>query len=233
MYGWNLLNEFNEVSVVVRIFLAMLLGGGIGLEREKSKRPAGFRTHILVCVGSCMTALIGLFAWQEFGNMSDPLRISAQVVSGIGFLGVGTILVKEHDHITGLTTAAGLWTTAAIGIACGFGFYLAAVLGTLVVALTAAILFKLEARGRKKNRKLTLYAEVGGVEQVNEYIDWLTEDLQARSIMVVPPRSAIGGHVGLEIVLPLPGHEDVTGVLEMIRGREGVLFAMECRKADK
>lgn len=233
MYGWNLLNEFNEVSVVVRIFLAMLLGGGIGLEREKSKRPAGFRTHILVCVGSCMTALIGLFAWQEFGNMSDPLRISAQVVSGIGFLGVGTILVKEHDHITGLTTAAGLWTTAAIGIACGFGFYLAAVLGTLVVALTAAILFKLEARGRKKNRKLTLYAEVDGIEQLNEYIDWLTEELQARNIMVVPPRSAMGGHVGLEIVLPLMGHENVAKVLEMIRAREGILFAMECRKADK
>lgn len=156
MVEYGILSEFNEVSVVIRIFLAMLLGGGIGMEREKSKRPAGFRTHILVCVGSCMTALIGLFSCYEFGSMSDPLRISAQVVSGIGFLGVGTILVKEHDHITGLTTAAGLWTTAAIGIACGFGFYLGAVLGTLVVALTAAILFKLEARGRKKNRKITL-----------------------------------------------------------------------------
>ena len=233
MYGWNLLNEFNEVSVVVRIFLAMLLGGGIGMEREKSKRPAGFRTHILVCVGSCMTALIGLFALHEFGNMSDPLRISAQVVSGIGFLGVGTILVKEHDHITGLTTAAGLWTTAAIGIACGFGFYLGAILGTLVVALTSAILFKLEARGRKKNQKITFYAEVEGTEQLNEYIDWLTEELQARNIMVVPPRSAIGGYVGLEIILPLVGHEDVKEVLEALRNKEGVLFAMECMKREK
>ena len=115
----SLLEEFNMVSVIVRIFLAMLLGGLIGMEREKSRRPAGFRTHILVCVGACMTALIGLFVWKEMGDITDPMRISAQVVSGIGFLGVGTILVKEHDHITGLTTAAGLWTTAAIGIACG------------------------------------------------------------------------------------------------------------------
>ncbi|MBR4084835.1 MAG: MgtC/SapB family protein [Lachnospiraceae bacterium] len=232
--GWSIsLTEFNEVSVVVRILLAMLLGGGIGMEREKSKRPAGFRTHILVCVGSCMTALIGLFTWHELGNMSDPLRISAQVVSGIGFLGVGTILVKEHDHITGLTTAAGLWTTAAIGIACGFGFYLGAVLGTLVVTLTSAILFKLEARGRKKNRRLTLYAEVTGTDKLNEYTDWLMEELLARNIMVVPPRSGLAGHVGLEIILPLVGHEDVKAVLKMLRDKEGVLFAMECMKREK
>lgn len=227
MTGWNYLNEFNEMSVIVRIFLAMLLGGGIGMEREKSKRPAGFRTHILVCVGSCMTALIGLFVWHEMGDVSDPLRISAQVISGIGFLGVGTILVKEHDHITGL------WTTAAIGIACGFGFYLGAVLGTLVVAITAAILFKLEARGRKKNRKLTLYAEVDGIERLNQSIDWFMEELQARNVMVVPPRSAMGGSVGLEIILPLMGHENVAEVLKSIRDRDGILFAMECRKDDK
>lgn len=233
MDWYGLLTEFNDVSVVARIFLAMLLGGGIGMEREKSKRPAGFRTHILVCVGSCMTALIGLFAWQEFGNMSDPLRISAQVVSGIGFLGVGTILVKEHDHITGLTTAAGLWTTAAIGIACGFGFYLGAVLGALVVALTAAILFKLEARGRKKNRKLTLYAEVNGTEQLNDYIDWLNGELQARNILVVAPRSGILGNVGLEIILPLVGHEDIPTVLKEVRDKEGMVFAMECKKIEK
>ena len=232
--GWyKMMTQFNEVSVVVRIFLAMLLGGGIGMEREKSKRPAGFRTHIVVCVGSCLTALIGLFAWQEMGSMGDPLRISAQVVSGIGFLGVGTILVKEHDHITGLTTAAGLWTTAATGIACGVGFYLGAVLGALVVALTSAILFKLEARGRKKNQKLTLYAEVEGTEKLNEYTDWLMKELLARNLLVVSPRSGIPGNVGLEIILPLVGHEDVKAVLENLRGREGVLFAMECMKREK
>ena len=232
--GWyKLLMQFNDVSVMVRIFLAMLLGGGIGMEREKSKRPAGFRTHILVCVGSCMTALIGLFAWQEMGSMGDPLRISAQVVSGIGFLGVGTILVKEHDHITGLTTAAGLWTTAAIGIACGVGFYLGAVLGTLVVALTSAILFKLEARGRKKNKKLTLYAEVLGTEKLNEYTDWLMGELQARNILVVAPRSGITGNVGLEIILPLIGHEDVPAVLKEVRGKEDMVFVMECKKIEK
>ena len=228
----EMLKEFNTVSIVVRVLLAMLLGGLIGIEREVSKRPAGFRTHILVCVGSCMTALIGLFVWEKTGQIADPLRISAQVISGIGFLGVGTILVKEHDHITGLTTAAGLWATAAIGISCGYGFYTLALMGTLVVAVTAAILFKFEARGRKKNRKRTIYLEVQGTEGLNEHIDWLTGEWEALHVKVMAPRTAIGGHVGLETVLRVAGHEDVKEVLEKLRGREGVLFAMESVKRE-
>lgn len=223
--------EFNVTSVVMRVLLAMALGGCIGLEREKSKRPAGFRTHILVCVGSCMTALIGLFVWHEMGAVSDPLRISAQVISGIGFLGVGTILVKEHDHITGLTTAAGLWTTASIGIACGYGFYIGALLGTLVVTVTAAILFKFEARGRKKNRKVSIYLEIEGTKLLNEYIDWLEQELKAANVLVEAPRTAMSGNVGLEILLPLVGNEDMKVVLEKVRGKEGVLFAMEKRRS--
>lgn len=227
MKWFSMLTDFNIISIVVRIFLAMLLGGFIGLEREKSKRPAGFRTHILVCVGSCMTALIGLFVWMEFGHTADPMRISAQVISGIGFLGVGTILVKEHDHITGLTTAAGLWTTAAIGIACGYGFYMGALIGTLAVAITAAILFKFEARGRKKNRKYTIYMEVQGTDLLNEYIDWLVQEWKAKNVLVVSPRTAIAGNVGLEVVLPFVGNEDGKEVLEKLRKKEGVLFVYD------
>lgn len=227
MYWLKQIEQFNLISVIVRIFLAMLLGGCIGMERQKSKRSAGFRTHILVCVGSCMTALIGLFVWMEMGEVSDPLRISAQVISGIGFLGVGTILVKGHDHITGLTTAAGLWTTAAIGIACGYGFYTGALIGTLVVAITTAILFKFESRGRKKNRKRYLYLELEGTAFLNQYIDWLNQDFKARHIVITAPHTAISGNVGLEVVIPLAGNEDMAAVLQALREKEGVQFAME------
>ena len=233
MNWFETLSEFNVISVVARMLLAMLLGGCIGLEREKSKRPAGFRTHILVCVGSCMTALIGLYVVYEMGATSDPVRIAAQVISGIGFLGVGTILVKEHDHITGLTTAAGLWSTAAIGIACGYGFYVGALVGTLVVAATSAILYKLEGRGRKKNRKMTIYLEVQGVELLNECIDWINDTYKARSVIVVAPRSGTAGNVGLEVVLPVVGNDDMKTVLEGVRTREGVVFAMESVKREK
>lgn len=232
MKGLEMIREFNTVSVVVRIFLAMILGGCIGMEREKSRRPAGFRTHILVCVGSCLTALIGLFVWTNLDGTSDPLRVSAQVISGIGFLGVGTILVKERDHITGLTTAAGLWATASIGIACGFGFYDGALLGTLVVSITAVILFKFESRRHMKNQKRVIYMEVQGTTGLNDYIDWLEEEWKAKQIIVVPPHSAIGGNVGLEVALPLRGNEDIKDVMSKLRGKEGVLFAMESVKRE-
>ena len=227
IYIGKLINQFNEISAIFRILFAMFLGGIIGLEREKSKRPAGFRTHILVCVGAAMTALIGLFVWQEMGNVTDPMRISAQVISGIGFLGVGTILVKEHDHITGLTTAAGLWTTAAIGIACGYGFYSAALVGTLVVTVTSAVLFKLEKGTRKRNCIRSIYLEISGTETVNEYTDWIMQELGAKNILITAPRSAIKHHVGIEVILSVTDEEGVKKVLEQIRAKEKVAFAIE------
>ena len=229
--NWNVLSkmliDFNELSVVVRIFLAMFFGGFIGIEREKSKRPAGFRTHILVCVGACLTSLLGLFLWNQVGDITDPARISAQVISGIGFLGVGTILVKEHDHITGLTTAAGLWTTAAIGIACGYGFYSAALVGTLVVTVTSAVLFKLESGTRKKNCLRSIYLEITDVEQVNEYTDWFWEELNSKNVLIVAPRSAMKHHIGIEIVLSVTDVEETKKILERIRAKEKVAFAIE------
>lgn len=223
----NLLHQFNITAVVVRILLAMFLGGIIGIEREKSKRPAGFRTHILVCVGACMTALIGLFVWYEMGAVTDPVRISAQVISGIGFLGVGTILVKEHDHITGLTTAAGLWTTAAIGIACGYGFYSVALVGTLVVNVTSAILFKLEKGTRRKNSVKSIYLEIIGTESVNEYTDWFWEELGVKNIFITSPRSGMKHHVGVEVIFSFAEEENIKVILEKIRAKEQVAFAIE------
>lgn len=117
------LRDFNIVTVTLRLVLAFLFGGIIGMDRERKGRPAGMRTHILVCLGSSMTTMSGFFVVHTLGIESDPLRISAQVISGIGFLGVGTILITGRMHVKGLTTAAGLWTTASIGIALGAGFY--------------------------------------------------------------------------------------------------------------
>ena len=117
------LREFNIWTVMIRLFLSAVLGGIIGLERGKQRRAAGLRTHILVCVGSAITVMVGLFAKYKLGiEGTDPLRVSAQVISGIGFLGAGTIMLKGRFQIVGLTTAAGLWVTAAIGLSAGAGF---------------------------------------------------------------------------------------------------------------
>jgi len=131
------------LTLVSRLTLACILGGAIGLQREGLNRPAGFRTHVLVTLGATLIMLISMYGFQGFGQVYDPGRLAAQVVSGIGFLGAGTIM-REGASIRGLTTAASLWVVAGIGLACGAGFYLGAVVSTILVYLTLAAFFHLE-----------------------------------------------------------------------------------------
>ncbi|NLZ52204.1 MAG: MgtC/SapB family protein [Thermoanaerobacteraceae bacterium] len=138
-------------ELTVRLVLSIFLGGMIGLERETINKPAGFRTHILVCLGSTIIMLVSLFIFTEFSDMTnvDPGRIPAQVISGIGFLGAGTIII-EGANVKGLTTAASLWTVAAIGLAVGVGFYYGAILATFLILLTLITFNRLEAFILKK-----------------------------------------------------------------------------------
>ena len=139
------LREFNIWTIIIRLFLAAILGGLIGLERGRQRRAAGLRTHILVCVGSALAVMVGFYAKYKLGiESSDPLRVSAQVISGIGFLGAGTIMLKGRFQIVGLTTAAGLWVTAAIGLSLGAGFYEGALAAFLISVFTVIVLSKLE-----------------------------------------------------------------------------------------
>ena len=118
----DFLYEINLLSVSLRLILALLFGGIIGLERGSNRHPAGFRTHILVCVGAALAMMTNQFILQQF-DTGDPARLGAQVITGVGFLGVGTILVTGRHKIKGLTTAAGLWASACLGLAIGIGFY--------------------------------------------------------------------------------------------------------------
>lgn len=130
-------------EITLRLVVALILGGLIGLERETVARPAGFRTHILVATGSALIMMVSMYALSEgMTGRYDPGRIAAQVVSGIGFLGAGTIL-REGISVQGLTTAASLWTVAGIGLAVGSGFYYAAVLATVLAVLTLVFFSKI------------------------------------------------------------------------------------------
>ena len=128
-------------EVIIKLILAVIVGGFTGYEREKSNQFAGFRTHILVAIGSCITSIIALDLFTKYSSIStmDPARLPAQVLSGIGFLGAGAIL-KNSNGIRGLTTAAGIWTTACIGIAIGYGQYVAGIVAWLLVMATLYIL---------------------------------------------------------------------------------------------
>ena len=190
------LKELNAWSVTVRVVLAVLLGGLIGLERGLHGRAAGLRTHILVCLGAALTTMVGIYSVSELGLSGDPLRVGAQVVSGIGFLGAGTIMVRNKDQITGLTTAAGLWATASIGLAIGVGFYLASILAFLSVIVSVLILVHLE-RSVKRRSAYGHYIELNDASQVNIIYD------EMRSLVyrmdVVPAKSGLSNHVGIEI----------------------------------
>ena len=192
------LRSFNAVTVLIRLALAIIVGGSIGLERGRQGRAAGMRTHILVCLGSALTAMIGFYTNSVLGLDTDPMRISAQVISGIGFLGVGTILIKGRFQITGLTTAAGLWATAAIGLALGAGFLEGALIAFAFSMLAVTFLHKFETKLNRRLTRFGIYVEINSDENVRACINHLKEKYDASSIQVTTPRSGKVGNVGIE-----------------------------------
>jgi len=193
------LREFNIVTILIRLVLAVICGGVIGLERGRQRRAAGLRTHILVCLGAALTATVGFFARDILSiASSDPLRVSAQVISGIGFLGVGTILIKGRFQITGLTTAAGLWVTAAIGIALGAGFIEGALIAFAVTIITVILLHKIERTINDHHASFGIYVEIRGDGEIRACIEELTSKYRAHDIQVTVPRSGVSGNVGIE-----------------------------------
>ncbi len=191
------LRDFNVVTILIRLVLAMFMGGAIGLERGKQGRAAGMRTHIFVCLGATLTTMIGYFSLMHF-ETGDPLRIAAQVISGIGFLGVGTILLKGRFQITGLTTAAGLWCAAAIGIALGAGFYEGAIITFVCSVLTVTTFWRVEYILNKKNRRFGIYVEISSDKYIRTTIDLLNEKYRVTDVQVTSPRSGTQGNVGIE-----------------------------------
>ena len=161
------LREITYLSIALRIAAAFLMGGILGWERERRSRAAGLRTYMLVCVGACIIMLTNQYIYQYF-KTGDPVRMGAQVVSGIGFLGAGTIVVTKRNQIKGLTTAAGLWAAAAVGLALGIGFYEAAVIGGLLIFLILTAVHALDGRIRKNAQRIALYAEVDNKVNVGQ-----------------------------------------------------------------
>lgn len=167
------LTDINIISISVRLILAIIVGGVIGLEREIDHKVAGLRTHMLVSLGSAMVMITNQYIYENFpGAGVDITRLGAQVISGIGFLGAGTILVNSNNKISGLTTAAGLWTTAALSLAIGIGFYQLSLLGTIsILFITLALKpFKKKLVNLAEETKFSLSVySVNGVRSFIKY----------------------------------------------------------------
>ena len=221
------LRDVNIATIAIRLILAMLFGGIIGLERGKMGRAAGMRTHTLVCLGAALATMIGFFVFKHI-HTGDPLRVAAQVVSGIGFLGVGTILIKGRFQITGLTTAAGLWCAAAIGIALGAGFYEGAVITFVCAVLTVTVIHRVESKLNKKYSRFGIYIEICSDKHVRAAVDFLTEKYKVTDVQVTTPRSGTTGNVGIEANVHnldfATSPDDVSRTLEEL---DYVIFALE------
>lgn len=156
------LRDLTYLSVAVRMFLAVLCGGAIGMERTYKRRAAGFRTHILICLGAAMTTLTSQYLFLELHYYTDISRLGAQVVAGVGFIGAGCIIVTRRSRVKGLTTAAGLWVAAIIGLALGAGFYEGGILTTVILLLAEFFFAKLEYKLLEGAPELNLYMEYTG-----------------------------------------------------------------------
>lgn len=206
------LTDFTLAACLVRLAMAALLGGIIGYERERHGRAAGLRTHILVCIGSATAVIGGLYVAYQLGFSNDPLRAGAQVISGIGFLGAGTILTRNGDHVIGLTTAA-------IGLIVGTGFYSFAIAAAAMVVVVMELLGRMEHGKRRRERAAAFYAEIDRPELVQQIV----AAAAPHRVRVTPARSGLDGRLGLCITLE-PALRRAEQTAAELRTLEGVAF---------
>ena len=172
--------SFNLWGALLRMCFAVACGGIIGIEREFKRRPAGFRTHILICLGASLTMITSQYLLMELKEVTDIARLGAQVIAGIGFIGAGTIIVTKRRQVKGLTTAAGLWTSAIVGLAIGAGFFEAALITTVLILLAEVVLSRLEYFIMSTARDLNLFIEY----KENEALEKMTEYMRTHGVAV-------------------------------------------------
>jgi len=161
-------------NVFLRMMLAMICGGIIGIEREVKRRPAGFRTHILICVGAAITTMTSVFVVQKLDLYTDIARLGAQVIAGVGFIGTGAIMVTRGKQVKGLTTAAGLWAVAVVGLCIGAGFYEGGVIATVFILIAELLFGKLESKilhGSEEVNLIVDYANADALRAITTYLE--------------------------------------------------------------
>ena len=223
-----------ELTMVLRLIVAAILGGIVGMERGSGDRPAGFRTHILVCVGSALFMLVSIYGFDDIapvttnleddiGTRRDTARIAAQVVSGIGFLGAGTIL-HEGLTIKGLTTAASLWIVSAIGLAVGSGMYLLSTVATILTLMTLVTFRTWEKRfaGTRSERRFVRVVTRNTPGIITEITGYLSEcGIRVKTLNVKSDNK--NNNIILEIYLKIDKNIDMGMVADGIQNIDGVL----------
>lgn len=222
------LREVNTISIIVRLTLATLFAGVIGLERGQKKRPAGFRTHILVCIGATIIMITNQYIIEVMHMSSDPTRLGAQVISGIGFLGAGTIIVDRRNQVKGLTTAAGLWACACMGLAIGIGFYEGAIIACLFLFGVMTGLHKLDLYVQNNSKVINIYAEFNNISNVTNFIKNLKEHgIKISNFEVQKTDKIDKSSVAVIMTLRLLDKINHADCVLSLHNEEGVLFVEE------
>ncbi|MBO4688652.1 MAG: MgtC/SapB family protein [Clostridiales bacterium] len=217
------IRDVTMLSTTIRLLIAVVLGGLIGLERSYKNRPAGFRTHILVCLGGTIASMTGIYLYLNMNLPTDISRLGAQVVSGLGFIGGGTIIVVNNHKIKGLTTAAGLWACGVIGIAVGAGFYEGAILATGFV-LIAETLFSILGDRITHNTPFKMILEYNDKNALNHVMRYCKNNRMVISnLEATGKRDAIMSVYSVALTVRPREKVDFDKILNHIDGIEGVI----------
>lgn len=208
-------------TYIIRMLIALAIGGAIGIEREFKGKPAGIRTNMLMCFGACLIMIISIEVARMRGGTSDPGRIAAQVVTGIGFLGAGTI-IRSRFHVAGLTTAATIWVLSALGLAVGAGYLLLAVVGGLLITLTLTLVGYIERMLTKRHGYYTLQIELERREGIIGTILELFTDHGITSTTQEIKRSGNNWTAIFEYSAPTQKHQSLIKSLSMHDGVKGI-----------
>lgn len=222
------LRDLSLTAVTLRMLLSFLCGGLIGIEREYKRRAAGFRTHILICLGAAITTLTSQYLVVEMNYYADVSRLGAQVVAGIGFIGAGTILVTRRQRVKGLTTAAGLWAAAIVGLCFGAGFYEGGVIATVLILVAELLFSKIEHSLLYKIPEINLYVECTERSSLDLVLRVLQEEnVRLQSMETMCAAGEDGGNAGAVMLLRLPKKYRAETLLLKLNELDSVVAAEE------
>ena len=217
----------NVAETAFRLLLALICGGVLGIERGRKNRPAGFRTYMLVCVGAALVMITNEYIYNRYGT-GDPTRLGSQVISGIGFLGAGTIIVTVRNRVKGLTTAAGLWGAACMGLAIGAGSYTAAIISCVMIYFVMAMLYRLDVRVMASARAINLYVEFASVRDIGEFIQYVKErDMKITDLELIQSGSVNESAAALVVTSRLMKKAEHAEIIHLLSSAGGVRYMEE------
>jgi len=219
--------DVNILSILFRFVLCIICGGVLGYERERRMHAAGLRTHILVCLGSAAAILISQYVYIYLGQNIDTTRIAAQVISGVGFLGVGTIIVTGTKKVTGLTTAAGLWASACMGLAIGIGFYECGILLCIAIFFSLKILNTFERKYLNDKKNIAIFLEHDNTFKISSIFKAIDgKKWTIHSLEIVESGKDWGGSIKFIVSRESIG-EKFNNISDDFKKLEGVVFVKE------